>query len=402
MLNSKYFCKIAAALLSTVAAAMTMTSCLKSDGETIPLEFDGDNGTTTEVTIPADEYATENPTVDANTLVPNFGNSVAEDDSSDSLIVELYLPGIKYPDDDTWLYLVGTDGAATSTQNVWVSVDSSPKGCIALNNSSNEVSDQLDVDFVFLVDNSSNMNAVGDILADELLEWSDELSSVNISLQCGCVGYGGSESDIGVDGAMDLCTAQEMVDYLNTDSVTGTARTKGYGGDYATYLSKISTISFSNCAGECGVEALRYADAVFTFRQNSCRIFMNFTDEANQPGGDEQWSVEYVNDQDNWPAYKGTVHTVFSGNASFSEQDLAYEWPWKLSEYTGGITYYSDSNYTGVSLDELEATNSVKNYYVIMFKLPASYSDGESHTVQITVLSTDSQVQANKEFYMEF
>ena len=388
--------------VASFAAATVATSCLGSDGETIPLEFESASTDTGSSSIPSDVIATENPSVDSNVTVPNFGNSTTTDSNSDSLIVELYLPGIKYPDSSQWLYLVGTDGASSGTQNVWVSVDETPKGCTAWNNSAGETVDSLDVDMVFLVDNSSNMNAPGDILASELYSWAAGLKASNISLKCATVGYGGSETDPGVDGAMDLCDPATLLEYLTADSVSGTARTKGYGGQYASYLSKISTLSFSNCSGECGVEALRYADAVFDFRDDACRVYINFTDEANQPNGDSQWSVEYLSDQTLWPAYKGLVHTVFSGNAAFSEQEQTYEWPWRMSEYTGGITYYTDSSLSDITLDGLEATTSIKNYYVVRFKIPSSLADGELHTVRITVLSTDYEVQADKSFEMTF
>lgn len=394
-MKRRYFTAVLTA--SITAIALVFTSCLDSDGETIPLEFDANS------VIPSDDLASENPDVeDDAAAVSNFIYQFTYETRTDSMLVEIVMPGVKYPDSDQWLYAVGTNGSAVGTQNVWVSVDDKPRGCRAYNYSAGETEDSLTVDFVFLVDNSSNMNAAGDLIASDVRSWAKTLAKSAVELRVGVVGYGGSETDLGVDGAMDLCTASELEDYLNLDDATGVSRTKGYGGDYATYLEKISAISFSNCSGECGVEALMYANSAFTFAENALRVYLNFTDEANQPGGESAWSVEQLADQQTWSATAGVVHTVFSGNEAFSEQELAYEWPWKMSTYTGGTTLVADNSLTDVTLTGLDVTGTLQNWWVIRFRVPSSLADDEEHTVHITILSTDEQIQADKTFQIAF
>lgn len=387
-------------IVAMLTTCVMFTSCLGNGGETIPLEYQAPT-TKSDSDIPSDDSATQNPNVESNTTIPNFGNDVVTD-SAGNMIVEMYMPGIKYPNAQQWLYLAGTGGEGNLAQNLWISVDGTPKGCKVLNNSNGEVNNPISVDFVFLVDNSSNMNEVGDMIANDFAGWSVGLSNSNIDMRYACVGYGGSDTEYGVDGAVNLCSADAFNSYLNRESVSGVTRTKGYSGSDATQLQSVSTTNFSNCEGECGVEALRFADEMFSFRQGSCRVYINFTDEANQPGGDSLWSVEYVNNQTHWLSYKGSIHTVFSGNASFQEQDLTYEWPWKLSQYTGGTEYYCDNKLTGVSLDSIPVSYALKNYYVIKFKIPASLIDGVSHAVRVTVYSSNGEVQADKSFNMIF
>lgn len=383
-----------------LVCAVSLNSCLGDGGETIPLEFETPTGDITPVDgIPSDALATPNPPINATeAVIPDFGSSVVSG-TKDVRIAELYIPGIKYPGSDSWLYLVGTGGAYAIPQNVWVSVDGEPKGCLALNNSNNEVSGPIDVDFVFLVNNSNNMGVAGDLIYDDLEEWSAKLTDSNLSMAYGCVGYGGGDPLKGVDGACGLSTSATLLKYLGREGCTGVARTKGFNG--IDVYEKLAAASYQNCDQECGVEALRFADEAFSFRSGACRMYLNITDEGNQPGGDPQWSVEWVASQDNWHAGRGVIHTLYSGY-DFNNQQYVNEQPWLLSGYTGGNAVKCDKQMTGVSLRNMPLTGALEHFSVIRFANVEKYMDGKYHKVDITVISLDKLVQAHKTFNVYF
>ena len=130
--------------------------------------------------------------------------------------------------------------------------------------------------------------------------------------------------------------------------------------------------------------------------------YINFTDEPNQPNGQEGFSVLFVNDQNNWKTSQGTIHTVYSGNRNFVETIYFEEYPWKMSDYTGGTTLYASSSFTGVTLDDLPVTGALQNSYVIHFTNIKEFMDGKVHQVKITVLSEDGTVRGEKIFNVIF
>ena len=137
-----------------LSASLALYSCVSSGGETIPLEFDVPTGDITPIDgIPNDALAKPNPSVIPTIEFPDFAHAIVTG-SKDAQIAEFYLPGIKSPTNNNWLYLVGTGGAHAIPQNVWVSVDGKPKGCLALNNSNSEIEAPIAIDFIFLVNNS--------------------------------------------------------------------------------------------------------------------------------------------------------------------------------------------------------------------------------------------------------
>lgn len=401
MFRMNYISRLLLLIVTTGFCNMIFTSCLGEGVETIPLE--SQKGTNT-VVIPSDDSATPNPLVETNTSLPNFGNWDYTDASGNKYI-DLLMPGVRYPDSNVFLYLVGTGGKGTVAQNVWVSVDGKPKGCVAYNNYSlsGEIERPMRYDVVFLVDNSGNMNNVGETLASDMQSLKTELKSANLDVRYGCVGYSRREtfdSEVGVNGAMDICDADVLLEYLNRDNLRGVLRTKGYGGTNAAELKEVSEKKYSNCEGVCPVEALRFADEMFNFRAGACRVYINFIDEANQPNGNEAFSVEYVKTQNVWPSYKGSIYTVFNGNKEFNEQPLYYEWPWKLSQYTGGAETYLTNNI--FTLTGLPAVNVMKCGYVIRFRNSDAESDGQYHDVKVTIRSVDAKVQAEKTYKVKF
>lgn len=384
-----------------LSASLALYSCVSSGGETIPLEFDVPTGDITPIDgIPNDALAKPNPSVIPTIEFPDFAHAIVTG-SKDAQIAEFYLPGIKSPTNNNWLYLVGTGGAHAIPQNVWVSVDGKPKGCLALNNSNSEIEAPIAIDFIFLVNNSNNMKEAGDMLYRTLDEWTDALKGENISMAYYCVGYGGGDTK-GVNGACNRSTASELKAYLSREGVSGVSRTMGFNDIDA--LEQLAQSQYQNCDGECGVEALKFANEAFAgkFHPNAIRMYLNITDEPNQPGGDPQWSVESIKAQDQWHAGSGTIHTLFSGNQEFSNQVNEYEHPWLLSEYTGGYTTACDSKLTGITLEKLPLTGSLQNCTKIRIANVDEYMDGKYHDVKLTILSGDKMIQASKTFKILF
>lgn len=384
-----------------LSASLALYSCVSSGGETIPLEFDVPTGDITPIDgIPNDALASTNPSVNPTVEFPDFAHAIVTG-SKDAQIAEFFLPGIKSPSSDNWLYLVGTGGAHAIPQNVWISVDGKPKGCLALNNSNSEIEAPIAIDFIFLVNNSNNMKEAGDMLYRTLDEWTDALKGENISMAYYCVGYGGGDTK-GVNGACNRSTASELKAYLSREGVSGVSRTMGFNDIDA--LEQLAQSQYQNCDGECGVEALKFANEAFAgkFRPNAIRMYLNITDEPNQPGGDPEWSVESIKAQDQWHAGSGTIHTLFSGNQEFSNQVNEYEHPWLLSEYTGGYTTACDSKLTGITLEKLPLTGSLQNCTKIRIANVDDYMDGKYHDVKLTILSGDKIIQASKTFKILF
>ena len=191
-----------------------------------------------------------------------------------------------------------------------------------------------------------------------------------------------------------------MNTFLNYGS--GTSRTQHFGGTNASVLQNYAN-NYGYTGNECGVMALRFADSYFSFRSGANRIYVNFTDEPNQPDYLSGWSVEFLNPTNgNWTPQQGTVHTVFSGSTNFSNQTGYCEKPWLMSEYTGGTVLYASSNFSGVSLNSLPVTGAMQHSYSIYFTIPETMKDGQYHSLKVTVLSQDQSVRAERNFSIRF
>lgn len=291
-----------------LATVMTMSSCTGLVDAVFGIEDkpSGSNVTPSTVPgIPSDASATPNPTLPQapNTNIPNPGNEVVT--KSGQTVVNFNLTGIVDPTSSGgWLKLYGT---GSSIQNVWLSIDGNKKG-IAVINTIDQSTVTSAVDLVFLVDNSGSMDEEADAVANGINAWSKKLSQT-LDMRFGCVGYDGQLS-----GALNMTTVDELSNYLNYGY--GTSRTYHFGGADAEALQTAAS-SYHNSWNECGVAALRYATDQFKFRSGANRVFVNFTDEPNQPNNQEKWSVEWVNPaKSNWTASMGTIHTVFSLNYS--------------------------------------------------------------------------------------
>ncbi len=369
-------------LAGLMLAPMAMTSCLNNDEETIVLEefLSG---------IPSDSQATPNPSVPSpNANIPNIQTTL--ESTGGEAIIRIDMTGIS-DSDFNWLRLYGTGHAE---QNVWVEVDGIAKGILVINNEDDQ-SSSVKVDLVFTIDNSGSMSEEADAVARDIKSWAQQLSNSGIDIRFGVVGYGGY-----VDGAIDLTTVDNMSAYL--DEATGVRRTQHFGGANAsllqTYANSFPHASSSVSTNECGAMGIEFADKYFSFRSGANRIYVNFTDEPNQPNNNTNYSVEFFKSQSNWAAAQGTVHTVFSGSKFTYNRIGDEEQPWLISEYTGGTTLYTNSSFSGITLSSLPVTGAMQHSYIIRFANIRDKLDGRPHLIHVTVVSKDGKVRADKTF----
>lgn len=367
-------------ILSVVVLSFSVASCLEDDGETIILRTGNTNH------IPSDDWADPNPEIaDPNADIPN-PKFVVEYENGEPF-VRIDMTGIRDNYKDEWLKLFGTGYG----QNIWVEVDDDPKGLLVYNNSDNEDNLAIKIDLVFLVDNSGSMGDEADAIARDIISWAEKLRSSGLDIKFGCVGYDGR-----ITGALNLTSVADLSNYLNRS--TGTSRTMGFVGSDADKLQSVKNKYDKSSQTECCGAALRYADEQLSFRPGANRVYVNFTDEPNSPQGEQRFSVESFKASELWNPSQGTVHTVFSANKA----GCGTEYPWKLSEYTGGTTIETSSSFSRVSLESLPVTGAMQNSYILKFANIEKYMDGKSHVVKVTVLSEDNSVRAERTYNVIF
>ena len=342
--------------------------------------------------IPEDSQATEDPVItNPNVVLPNAAVNIKEENGYEFLQIDL--TGIWDEDAGDYLTLVGTDN--NGDQNIWLSIDDFPKG-FDVYNVKDDAGKKLLVDVVFLVDNSGSMSEEANTVANSIVAWSQSLINLGLDLNVGCVGYG--EGNHAINGALNMTTPASLKAYL--ERYSGTSRTKGFGGNDAQTLENLARTSgrYENGSDrECGMVALRYAHDNFNFRGGANRIYVNFTDESNQPNGISDWSVEYLNPTlGNWKSNYGTVHTVYS-DYKFNQNDyLRDEQPWLMSEYTGGTTIFVDNYATDWDLTTLPVTGAMQNSSILRTTNHSMFKDGKSHRIKITVQTPSKSVRAVK------
>lgn len=370
-------------------AAISLVSCLEDHTDTLRLEQGLEGSESSK-----DLLATMNPEVGTtNTRVPNVNYTFENKDGApEEMVVRLDMTGIQSQTTSEWLRLIGT---GEQGQNLWISIDCQPKFVQVYNTIDDEDENVvIKNDIVFLVDNSGSMDDEADALARDLEEWAKSLTTT-FDMKFGCVGYNGL-----ITGALNMTTYTALHNYLSR--ATGTDRTVGFAGSDASYLKSNKYSYDISSQEECPMAALRYADRYFSFRQDANRIYVNFTDEYNQPDGQSGFSVRYMASQSNWPTTKGTVHTVYSGSTTGSETTNYNEQPWRMSEYSGGTTIFTNGSFSGVSLQDLPVTGAIQNSYIIRFSNISKFMDGKSHEVKITIYDEDENVRAERKFYMTF
>ena len=351
-----------------------------------------DFGSTGNSSIPDDREAAPNPTItNPNTTIPNI-QYTAEIDGSD-VVVRIDMTGVQNPETLDWLKLFGTNDP---DQNIWISVDDVPKGFTIYNNADgNNGEGNIMTDIVFTVDNSGSMSEEAEAVARDILSWSQLLASSGLNVRFACVGYSVSGT---INGGIDFTDAAGLSTFLNRS--TGTGRTMGWSGSNASRLQ--SAASAYRVSDECGAMAIRFADANLSFRAGANRIYVNFTDEPNQPAGNQKYSVEFFSSQANWGTSQGTVHTVYSGPTNFTERLYYQEYPWKISDYTGGTVFKTNSSFAGVDLASLPITGALQHSYIIRFHNIAHLIDGKTHIIKITIYTRDGRVRAERTFAVVF
>ena len=385
-------------LLSSLllAGGMVFTSCSNDDNSVVNVDVPYVPG------IPGDDIATPNPNVpDPNTVLPNFNYTISKENGW--AVIRIDMTGVQDPNTGDWVKLYGPNDR--SKQNVWVSLDGKPKGFDISNTADDNKNQVKAVDLVFLVDNSGSMDEEANALADQVLAWSNQLAKSNLDIKFGLVGYDGR-----ITGGINLGPVEDLDAFLNNGS-WGTYRTTHFvekeGDNWTAWRSDYFV---DTSVDECGVAALRLADENFSFRPGANRAYVNFTDEANYSKGDPNFNVDYVKDIKNWPATKGTIHTVFSEDSTdywvtgiCNNYPTTYQRPWRMSEYTGGTTKFVPYNFAGVTLDDLPITGALQNSYIIRFTNVEGVLDGKPHRVHITVKSIDGvSVLADKEVEVVF
>lgn len=406
MIKKNYFFSMLAA-----AAVMTAASCSSSDDN-------GSNQTPSAVNefgIYTDENAGEAPVVDESASTVTISNISAPvvEANSNGMVGNITFTGIKAMDGD-FMKLSGT--GTGEAQNIWMSIDGRAKSIAVINSDDDLKAAKAKgmADIVFLIDNSGSMSEEANVIAKEILEWSDSLSKY-VDCRFGCVGYG--DNSYGVDGGMNIDSVGALNAFLNRSGYYGTSRSQGfYGYDKDNLQAKALSNSngyYNGSYNECGGLALHFADELFKFREGANRIYLNFTDEPNQPANYKQWSVETLNPNDtlyNWNSSKGTIHTVYSGRdtASYKAPDGYYyktnlsspfgwyEKPWAMSEYTGGLMLFADPYFTNVTLKGLEVTAAISSTYVMRFNITDDLREG-LHNIILTIKDKKGN-QAVKEF----
>lgn len=360
-------------------------ACLEPEGPATP----GEKDDFTTLGIPNDNQADNNPEVLNPTItIPGCSNLVMYKDGSAYLAITMN--GIWDEANEEWLKLFGT---GFSGQNFWLSLDGKPKGVDIYNNSDSS-DNTLIADVVFLVDNSGSMSEEANEVARNIINWTNQLEASGLDIQVGIVGYGGWYTP-SVGGALNITSSENLKAYLDRSS--GIYRTYGFGGPDALELeaiSKTQEYNGPNRETEDGVVALRFAHDNFNFRSGANRVYVNFTDEPNQPEGKAEWSVEWVNpENNNWKPEYGTIHTVYSASQNIYERPLYQEKPWMLSEYTGGTVMFARSDFQGVSMLDLPVTGALQNSYLIRITgIEDLVDDGQPHTITITVLTPDGNI----------
>lgn len=354
--------------------------------------------------IPADYLAGAAPYFadsEINTTIPNIAYFPVK--SSCNVVYSLQMTGIQNPFDKSWLDLKGT---GEEGQNMWIDVDGDPKGFVVSTDKTESVSL---VDLVFLVDNSGSMSDEANAIARDIMSWASSLSSSGLDIRFACVGYGSKVgtnnygylvANYGVSGAIDFTDSNGISTYLNR--TTGTSRTVGYSGSNASFLSSQAALEkYSKAGGECGIQALRFADENFTFRKGANRIYVNFTDDANYHGNSTDLKVAYLK-TDSWDTNKGTIHTVFSGSTSYVTGRSYGDDPRLMSEYTGGTVIIAPSNFSGVSLSSLPVTGAMQHSCSVYISNLTTKLDEQPHDLRITIMTPDGKVKGRRTFQIKF
>ncbi len=296
--------------------------------------------------------------------------SFALDNSSTCNLVQINVSGLFNPN-------TGDPIVPVFGENFFLFEDDNPRG---LKITKVDVSNVLQADVVFTVDNSESMDLEADSVAAGIVRFAQLLEASGLDVRFGCVGYYGI-----VNGAINFTTAEGLETYLNTyngNPVSGVFRTRDFSGSDSASLHDVAANYASNLGygPENGVVGIRFADENFSWRAGASHQFINFTDEPTQPNNIEEWSSDYLCDL---MAGKANIHTVYSEDSTYwSMTPLIAERPWKLSECTGGTIAFVQNDASDLDLSTLPVVGSLTNSYLIEFI--TSDPDG-THTITIYI-----------------
>lgn len=338
----------------------------------------------------ANELIQPNPelTGEQNAVLPNCQYEI-EQDKEKYPGLRIDMTGVQDKNTSDWVDLYGS---GDPNQNLWVEIDGVPKYVKALNSDSlNSIGGVhfMPVDIVFLVDNSTSMYEEADAIARDIRGWAKELANNGLDAKFATVGYDGA-----ITGAIDLTTVDNLSQWLSKG--TGIDRTRGFSGPNAQSLRGKAS-AYATGGGdlnECAMAALRFADQNFTFTPGAPRVYVNFTDENNQPAGRSAFSVESL--KTDWDASRGSIHTVFSDDKQLDRDESNS----KMSDLTGGTVMYTNNAFRGVTLSNLPVTLALRNSHVLNIRDIHDYIDGKEHDVKITVKTPDGKVQGERIYKM--
>jgi len=342
----------------TLAVLLVVVGCDDKDQSYLTKHYDTPNNYDDEITLPPIQY---------NNVVPSASFSVDENNPTQVLInvSGLYNPVTEEPiiPEENVNFFVEEDGILQSFKITRV-----------------DISNVLQADVVFTVDNSGSMSTEADAVAEGIIAFAQQLEASGLDVRFGCVGYYGS-----VSGAINFTTAEELESYLNERNGsprTGTSRTRDFAGPDSAALHIAASSFASGVGGENGVVGTFFADSMFNWRSGASRQFINFTDEPTQPGGIEQWGTAYMCEQ---LSGKVNIHTVFSQDTMCYASDwnnLVDERPWWMSECTGGTMVFVSTDASDLDLSSLPVVGVMSNSYLVEYE--SSDASG-THTIRIYV-----------------
>ncbi len=344
--------------------------------------------------IPSDSQAGDPPIIENHLIDAYIPNLSVSTHSANSNRIIIQMTGIKEPESrSSYIQLKGTGDA---NQNIWLQVDGKNKGFLVTKNAGSGGSAKM-ADIVFTVDNSGSMGSEADTIALQIKNWVNYLNTQNLNLQVGVVGYDGD-----ISGALNFTDAKTLEYYLtkrkmftwSDETVVGTYRTRGfYGSDSATLHQQANEYGEGSWRGENGVLAIKFAHEYFAFRAGANRIYVNFTDEPNQPLGIQDSAFSVYNIRDYWHATNGTIHTVYSQDTIDYWSDYHNERPWLISEYTGGQVVFVNQQATDLDLNTLPVTGALAETFLLEYM---NNEGSGTHDIQVYVKSNQSDADGTR------
>jgi hypothetical protein len=267
------------------------------------------------------------------------------------------------------------DGSAQDGNNIFVTEDGKLKGIKVTNAGSGNT---LQADIVFTIDNSGSMGQEADSIAARITDFVDAISNSGLDILVGVAGYSSS-----VNGALDLSSKDSLKAYLNRTGKTGTNRTRGFHGENADSLDAKKFL-YNGSGGENGVEAIFFANDLFSWRNNTNRVFINFTDEPNQTGSDSTYTVKALCEK---LAGFATVHTVFSADTSNFTWTAANQNPLEMSNCTGGTIKLIDGLAADLDLSNIPVIGALGKSAKIEF---VTSNSAVNHEIIVTIFINES------------